>query len=57
MSKDPVATFGLLLQGCISDNHEGAKRRTLVEGALFLLLGAGSAFLTRYLFAIFGIFV
>ncbi|MDV3244201.1 MAG: hypothetical protein LYZ66_03350 [Nitrososphaerales archaeon] len=57
MSQDPMATFGGLLRGCISDENEREDRKAALEGAAFLLLGLASSILTAYLFAAIGVLV
>ena len=57
MSQDPGSTFGNLLSGCISDSHERKDRRALLEGVLFLFLGALSSVATTYLLSTVGLFV
>lgn len=57
MSQDPMATFGGLLQGCISDENEREDRKAALEGAAFLLLGMATSITTAYLFASIGVLV
>lgn len=48
MPQDPASTFGKLLAGCISDEYLKIDRKTLAEGAVFLILGALSSVVTTY---------
>lgn len=57
MDLDPMATFGSLLRGCISDAKERDETKAALEGALFLVLGMASSVLTAYLIVAFGFFV
>jgi hypothetical protein len=49
--------FGNLLSGCIRDVWVEQDRMAVVEGVMFLILGAASSVATTYLLSMAGIFV
>ncbi len=57
MPPDPGVVFGNLLSGCIRDVWVEQDRMAVVEGVMFLILGAASSVATTYLLSMAGIFV
>jgi len=57
MPQDPSSTFGGLLAGCISDAYQKQDRKTLAEGALFMILGAVCSVATTYALSVAGLLV
>jgi hypothetical protein len=53
LPRDLGTLFGGLLNVCISDSFV-KERKLLAEGALFVLLGVASSFVTTYLLSIAG---
>lgn len=57
MPPDPASMFGHLLSSCIRDEYTEQDRRTILESAAFLALGAASSLVTTYVLSLAGILV
>jgi hypothetical protein len=55
MTKDPMSSFGKLMLGCISDEYTRQERGVVLDGILFLALGACASLATTYLLSLAGI--
>ena len=57
MTPDPMAIFGGLLRGCISDRYLPSDKAAALEGVTFVFFGLCSSLVTTYVLSTVGVFV